>query len=122
MLDVEIYPIWKTQVQVRRAKTKKSREAQQRQNAKNARRKLIRKINDNVFESDPAETEVMMKYRIAHSCGCPEKKMKLILWEYQDRSIIEYRRPTYPLPEELHPEYPLMTENEFLSWRLPLQK
>ena len=83
---------------------------------------LIRKINDNVFESDPAETEVMMKYRIAHSCGCPEKKMKLILWEYQDRSIIEYRRPTYPLPEELHPEYPLMTEDEFLSWRLPLQK
>lgn len=52
MLDVEIYPIWKTQVQVRRAKTKKSREAQQRQNAKNARRKLIRKINANFNEND----------------------------------------------------------------------
>lgn len=52
MLELEIYPLWQTRNEVRRAKAATTRKAQINQNAKNARKKLIRKINANFTEED----------------------------------------------------------------------
>ena len=52
ILEVEVYPIWNTQNEARRAKAATTREAQRNLNDKNARKKLIRKINANFSEED----------------------------------------------------------------------
>ena len=52
MLEVEVYPIWNTQNEVRRAKHATTREAQRNLNDRNAKKKLIRKINANFTDDD----------------------------------------------------------------------
>lgn len=52
VLEVEVYPIWNTQNEVRRARRAATREAQKNLNDKNARKKLVRKINANFTEED----------------------------------------------------------------------
>ena len=52
MLEVEIFPIWNTQNEVREAKKHTTREAQKNLNDKNAKKKFIRKINANFTEED----------------------------------------------------------------------
>lgn len=52
VLEVEVFPIWNTQNEVRRAKKAATREAQRNLNDKNAKKKLIRKINANFTEED----------------------------------------------------------------------
>lgn len=52
MLEVEIYPIWSTRAEAVRAKKRTSREAQKNLNDKNAKKKLIRKINANFTKAD----------------------------------------------------------------------
>lgn len=52
VLEVEIFPIWNTQNEVRRAKKAATREAQKNLNDRNAKKKLIRKINANFTEED----------------------------------------------------------------------
>lgn len=52
MLEVEVYPIWNTQNEARKARVVTTREAQKNLNDKNARKKLIRKINANFDEED----------------------------------------------------------------------
>lgn len=52
MLEVEAYPIWRTQTETRKAKAHESREAQKNLNAKNARKRLTRKINANFTDED----------------------------------------------------------------------
>jgi hypothetical protein len=52
ILEVEAYPIWRTQSELRKAKEHESREAQKNLNAKNARKKLVRKINANFTADD----------------------------------------------------------------------
>ena len=52
VLEVEIFPIWNTQNEVREAKKHTTREAQKNLNDKNAKKKFIRKINANFTEED----------------------------------------------------------------------
>lgn len=52
VLEVEVFPIWNTQNEVRRAKKAATREAQRNLNDRNAKKKLIRKINANFTEED----------------------------------------------------------------------
>lgn len=53
MLELEIYPVWSNKAEVRKAKTgMESRKAQKNLNDKNAKKKLIRKINCNFTEED----------------------------------------------------------------------
>lgn len=53
VLEVEVYPIWKTHTSTSRArKTKESREAQKRLNYKNAVKTVVRLINANFTDSD----------------------------------------------------------------------
>lgn len=52
VLEVEVFPIWNTQNEVRRAKKAATREAQRNLNDKNAKKRLIRKINANFSEED----------------------------------------------------------------------
>lgn len=52
VLEVEIFPIWNTQNEVRKAKRATTREAQRNLNDRNAKKKLIRKINANFTEED----------------------------------------------------------------------
>jgi hypothetical protein len=52
ILECEIYPIWNTGVEMKKAKEATTREAQRKQNEKNARKNLTRKINANFDEGD----------------------------------------------------------------------
>lgn len=52
VLEVEIYPIWNTQAEAHKAKKAATREAQKNLNDRNAKKKLIRKINANFTEED----------------------------------------------------------------------
>mgnify|MGYP000926495085 CR=1 FL=1 len=52
VLECEIYPIWATQNEARKAKKRSTREAQKKLNEKNAKKKLTRKINANFTEED----------------------------------------------------------------------
>lgn len=52
VFEVEIFPIWNTQNEVREAKKHTTREAQKNLNDKNAKKKFIRKINANFTEED----------------------------------------------------------------------
>lgn len=52
ILEVEIFPIWNTQNEVRKAKKAATKEAQQNLNDRNAKKKLIRKINANFMGED----------------------------------------------------------------------
>lgn len=52
ILEVEIFPIWNTQNEVRKAKKAATKEAQQNLNDRNAKKKLIRKINANFTGED----------------------------------------------------------------------
>lgn len=52
VLEVEIYPIWNTQTEAHKAKKAATREAQRNLNDRNAKKKLIRKINANFTEED----------------------------------------------------------------------
>lgn len=52
VLEVEVYPLWNTKNEVRRAKANTSREAQRNLNDRNAQKKLIRKINTNFTPDD----------------------------------------------------------------------
>ena len=56
MLEVEIYPIWNTQTEAHKAKKAATREAQKNLNDRNAKKKLIRKINANFTEEDLCTT------------------------------------------------------------------
>lgn len=51
-LDVEIFPIWNTRAEERKAKAALSSKAQAVQNEKNARKRLIRRINANFTAAD----------------------------------------------------------------------
>ena len=51
-LDVEIYPVWQTAAENRKAKAALTRAAQAKQNEKNARKRLVRKINTNFTAED----------------------------------------------------------------------
>lgn len=51
-LDVEIYPLWNTNSETRRAKEATTREAQKALNEKNSRKRLVRKINTNFTSKD----------------------------------------------------------------------
>ena len=51
-LDVEIFPIWNTRAEERKARAAVTREAQAALNEKNARKRLIRKINANFTAAD----------------------------------------------------------------------
>lgn len=52
VLEVEIYPLWRTRNEIREAKRHTSRKAQINLNEKNARKNLIRKINANFGRKD----------------------------------------------------------------------
>lgn len=52
ILEVEIFPIWNTKNEQRKAKKAVTREAQRNLNDRNAKKKLIRKINANFTEDD----------------------------------------------------------------------
>lgn len=52
MLECEIYPVWATQNELRKAKRTTTRETQKNLNDKNARKRLIRKINTNFTKKD----------------------------------------------------------------------
>lgn len=52
VLECEVYPIWNTQNEARKAKKQTTREAQRNLNVKNAKKRLIRKINANFTEDD----------------------------------------------------------------------
>jgi hypothetical protein len=56
VLEIEVFPIWNTQDQARRARKHTTREAQRNLNDKNARKKIVRKINANFGEDDIAIT------------------------------------------------------------------
>ena len=51
-LDVEIYPLWNTAAETRRAKAAVTRKAQAALNERNARKRLIRRINANFTSAD----------------------------------------------------------------------
>ena len=101
-LDVEIFPIWSTASEIRRAKSALTRKAVAAQNEKNARKRLIRRINAN-FTADDIELTLtyagehvpdlegarrdmqnyirrVKRYRKAH--GLPEIKYVYVI-EYQ---------------------------------------
>ncbi len=52
VVEVECYPIWNTQAEVKRARAATTREAQRELNARNARKRFIRKVNANFTEAD----------------------------------------------------------------------
>jgi len=52
VLEIEIFPIWNTQNEVRAAKANTTREAQANVNERNAKKSLIRKINTNFSAAD----------------------------------------------------------------------
>lgn len=52
VVEVEIFPIWPTQAERRKAKARISREAQRNLNARNSRKKLDRMINANFSDQD----------------------------------------------------------------------
>lgn len=51
-LDVEIFPVWDTSSEAKKAKSSLTRKAQQALNEKNSRKKLVRKINANFTNAD----------------------------------------------------------------------
>ena len=56
VLEVEIFPIWKTGNQAKEAKRRTTKEAQKKLNEKNAKKKFIRKINANFSSEDLSVT------------------------------------------------------------------
>ena len=54
MVECEIYPIWKNGSEVKKARNCRTPEAQKNVNDRNAKKKLIRKLNTNFTESDVA--------------------------------------------------------------------
>lgn len=62
-LECEIYPIWNTQTEAKKAKKAITREAQKAQNEKNARKRLIRRINANF---GPGDIELTLTYDEDH--------------------------------------------------------
>jgi hypothetical protein len=59
--EVEIFPMWNTRTDRQRARGHESREAQTRQNRKNAAKKFIRTVNAN-FTDDPAALHITGTY------------------------------------------------------------
>ena len=62
-LDVELFPLWNTAAEVRRAKSAVTRKAQAALNEKNARKRLVRKINANFTAAD---LELTLTYADEH--------------------------------------------------------
>ncbi|EQB20082.1 hypothetical protein UNSWDHB_2668 [Dehalobacter sp. UNSWDHB] len=56
VLEVEVFPIWATQTEVKKAHSGSTRQAQRNLNEKNAKKRIIRKINANFAENDLAVT------------------------------------------------------------------
>jgi hypothetical protein len=52
VVEIEIFPVWNTQSEVRAAKANSTKEAQANMNDRNSKKKLIRKINTNFTEED----------------------------------------------------------------------
>jgi hypothetical protein len=52
VLEIEIYPLWNTQNEIRAAKANTTPEAQHNLNERNTKKALIRKINTNFTEAD----------------------------------------------------------------------
>lgn len=52
VLEVEVYPLWNTKQEASRAKRHTTRQAQKNLNDRNAKKRLIRKINANFTEDD----------------------------------------------------------------------
>ena len=92
VLEVEIFPIWNTQNEVREAKKHTTREAQKNLNDKNAKKKFIRKINANFTEEDLCVT-------LTYSNGFvpDEEQARRDIRNYL-RRVREYRRKN-GLPE-----------------------
>lgn len=92
VLEVEIFPIWNTQNEVREAKKHTTQEAQKNLNDKNAKKKFIRKINANFTEEDLCVT-------LTYSNGFvpDEEQARRDIRNYL-RRVREYRRKN-GLPE-----------------------
>lgn len=76
VLECEIYPIWKTNDSLTRAKkSRESREAQKRLNAKNATKHLVRLINTNFTESDIWGTFTYETRKLPSSVEAAQKEM-----------------------------------------------
>ena len=67
VLEVELFPIWSTQSEATRAKKATTRQAQRNLNDKNAKKRIIRKINTNFTEEDLAIT-------LTYADGVPEQE------------------------------------------------
>lgn len=92
ILEVEAFPIWNTQNEVRRAKRLATREAQRNLNERNAKKKLIRKINANFTENDLCIT-------LTYNNGfIPEEERARRDIRNYIRRVREYRRK-HGLPE-----------------------
>lgn len=76
ILECEVYPIWDTRSSMSRArKTRESREAQKRLNAKNATKNLIRLINANFTDADIWGTFTYETRKLPKSVAEAQKEM-----------------------------------------------
>ena len=76
VLECEIYPVWNTHTSLTRAKkTRESREAQKRLNAKNATKHLVRLINTNFTEADIWGTFTYETRKLPPSVEAAQKEM-----------------------------------------------
>lgn len=85
ILEVEIFPIWNTRSEAARAKKHKTRQAQKNLNEKNAKKKLIRKINANFTEDDLCVT-------LTYKDNVPDEEQARRDIRNYIRRVREYRR------------------------------
>lgn len=85
VLEVEVFPIWNTRGEAIRAKKHKTRQAQKNLNDKNAKKKLIRKINANFTEEDLCIT-------LTYKGGVPDEEQARRDIRNYIRRVREWRR------------------------------
>ena len=90
-LDVEIFPIWNTAAENRRAKAAVTRKAQAALNEKNARKRLIRKINANFTSAD-------LELTLTYADGVPDLEGARRDMQNYIRRVKRYRK-AQGLPE-----------------------
>lgn len=91
MLEVEVFPIWSTQGEATRARKVTTREAQRNLNDKNAKKRIIRKINTNFTENDVAIT-------LTYADGVPDQEQARKDIQNYLRRVRSYRKKN-GLPE-----------------------